>query len=176
MYTTTKDAPLNYLNNGYGFKFETVAKPKGKIALQTFRVSKAKFRAAPYEGRMTVQTTGEWKDESREVPAGALFVTSAQPRIGLLLHVLEPTGPDSLMSWGFFNAQLEQKEYLEDYLTEGVAREMLKDPKVMDEFNAKLKDPEFAKNPDLRLQFFSSRHASFDERMNLYPVFRADVW
>ena len=53
---------------------------------------------------------------------------------------------------------------------------MLKDSKVLAEFNAKLKDPEFAKSPDARLAFFAARHASFDERMNLYPVFRADVW
>jgi hypothetical protein len=160
----------------HGFTFETLTKLRSSATVQTFRVTKAKFRPTPYEGRLTVGVQGEWKDEPRDVPPGALLVPSAQAHVGLLLHLLEPTAPDSLMSWGFFNAHLEQKEYLEDYLTEGAAREMLKDPKVMAEFNARLKDPDFARNPDARLAFFSSRHPSFDERFNLYPVFRTDRW
>ncbi len=160
----------------HGFTFTVMNKAREKAAVQTFRVTKARFRPTPYEGRLTVSVTGEWKDEPRDVPAGALFVPSTQVHVGLLLHLLEPMAPDSLMSWGFFNAQLEQKEYLEDYVTEAVAREMLKDPKLLAEFNARLKDPEFARSPEARLAFFSSRHPSYDERFNLYPVFRTDAW
>ncbi len=158
----------------HGFKFQVLSKAKAQVAVQTFRVTKAKFRPVSYEGRLTVQVSGEWKDEPRDVQAGALFVPSAQPRLRLLLQLLEPTAPDSMVSWGFFNAHLEQKEYLEDYVAEGVAREMLKDPKLMAEFNIRLKDPEFAKSSEARLAFFSSRHPSHDERWNLYPVYRLD--
>jgi hypothetical protein len=121
-----------------------------------------------------VTVTGEWKDEPRDLPKGALFVSSAQAHVGLLLDLLEPTAPDSLMAWGFFDAQLESKEYMEDYVAEAVAREQLKDEKVLKEFNARLKDPEFAKSPEARLGFFYARHPSYDERLNLYPVFRLD--
>ncbi len=160
----------------HGFAFEPIAKRRDQASVQAFRVTKAKFKPTPYEGRLTVNVAGEWKDEPRDVLAGSLFVPSAQKGIVLLLQLLEPTAPDSLMAWGFFNAHLEQKEYLEDYVTEEAARAMLKDPKVMAEFNARLKDPEFSKSPEARLAFFSTRHPSFDERLNLYPVYRADVW
>ncbi len=36
-------------------------------------------------------------------------------------------------------------------------------------------DPEFARNPAARLDFFYRRHPSWDERYNLYPVYRVDA-
>jgi hypothetical protein len=90
------------------------------------------------------------------------------------MALLEPLAPDSLLAWGEFNNAFEQKEYMEDYVAEDVAREMLKDPAVKAEFDKRLKeDPEFAKNPAARLQFFHRKHSSWDERYNLYPVMRA---
>ena len=50
--------------------------------------------------------------------------------IKLLMNLLEPIAPDSLMSWGYFNAYLEQKEYMEAYVAEELATQMLKDPQV----------------------------------------------
>ena len=158
----------------HGFKFDILSRPVAQAAVQTFRVEKTKFRPTPYEGRLTVAVQGEWKDEAQDVPKGALFVPSAQAHVGLLVHLFEPGGPDSLVAWGYFNAHFEQKEYLEDYLAEAFAREQLKDPKVLAEFNARLKDADFAKSPEARLAFFSSRHPSRDDRLNLVPVFRAE--
>ena len=61
------------------------------------------------------------------------------------------------------------------YVAEEAAREMLKDPKLKAEFEARLKsDTQFAKRPEQRLRSFFSRHLSFDERLNLQPVFRVD--
>ena len=158
----------------HGFKFEAVAANHLNATVQAFRVTAAKFRPGPYEGRLTVTVKGEWKDEPRDVSKGTLFVPSTQAHVALLLQLLEPVAPDSLMSWGFFDAQLESKEYMEDYVTEAVARELLKDPKVMTEFNARLKDPEFFKSSEARLGFFYARHPSYDERLNLYPIYRID--
>ena len=83
--------------------------------------------------------------------------------------------PDALAAWGEFNTAFEQKEYMEAYVAEEVARGMLKDPKVRAEFDAALKDEAFAKNPFARLEFFAKRHSSWDERFNLYPVLRLDA-
>ena len=44
----------------------------------------------------------------------------------LAAHLLEPEAPDSLTTWGFFDAVFEEKEYMEDLL-EAVAEKMLKD-------------------------------------------------
>ena len=93
------------------------------------------------------------------------------------MSLLEPLAPDSLVAWGEFNNAFERKEYMEDYVAEEVAREMLaKDPALKARFEQKLKDdPEFAKNPAARLVFFARLHASWDQAYNQYPVLRVDA-
>jgi hypothetical protein len=63
---------------------------------------------------------------------------------------------------------------MEPYVAEQVAKEMLATrPDVAQAFRERLaSDPAFAKDPDARLDFFYRRHPSWDERVNLYPVFR----
>jgi hypothetical protein len=91
-----------------------------------------------------------------------------------LVELLEPQAPDSLAAWGFFNTAFESKEYMESYVAEQVAREMLaKDPALAAEFTRKLaQDAAFAADPQARLDFFYHRSPSWDERLNLYPVYR----
>jgi hypothetical protein len=90
------------------------------------------------------------------------------------MALLEPQAPDSLLAWGSFNNAFEQKEYMEDYVAEDVARAQLAaDPQLAAEFQRRLaEDPAFAADPHARLAFFARRHASWDERFRLYPVLR----
>ena len=155
--------------------FRTLAAPVAATPVQVFRATKSSFRPAPYEGRQTVQVEGAWKTERLPLPAGALFVPVAQRGGRLVVHLLEPTGPDSLLAWGFFNAIFEQKEYMEDYVTESVAEQQLAhDPILRAEFLAKLREPTFARDPAQRLPFFYERHPSFDSQQNRYPIYRLD--
>ena len=113
-----------------------------------------------------------WKTETRDFNSGALFVPIAQPKARLVMAMLEPQAPDSLCTWGLFNGAFERKEYMEDYVTEEVAREKLAaDPKLAAEFKQLLADDaDFAHNPAARLEFFARRHSSWDERFGLYPI------
>jgi len=52
--------------------------------------------------------------EERTISHGSLFVPIAQPKARLVMSLLEPRAPDSFVSWGYFNAHFEQKEYMED--------------------------------------------------------------
>ncbi len=158
----------------HGLRFEVLKKARPQLAVERM-VVQGKLRGSSYEGRLTVDAKGTWTKGLEDLGAGSIFVPISQPHAEVVMHLLEPTAPDSLVSWGFFNAHLEQKEYLEDYLTEPFAREQLKDPAVKAAFDEKLKDPAFAKDADARLLFFSSRHPSFDARFNLMPVYRVDV-
>ena len=117
---------------------------------------------------------GSWKEEKLDIPAGSLIVPIAQPKARLLMALLEPQCSDSYAAWGFFSTAFEQKEYMEPYVAEDVARQMLaSDPALAAEFNKRLAtDAAFAKNPEARLDFFYERHASYDTRLNLYPVLR----
>jgi hypothetical protein len=123
---------------------------------------------------MALTQQEKWGREARELAAGSLFVPIRQRLARLVLHHFEPEASDSLASWGFFNAHYERKEYMDAYVTELVAREMLKDAKVRAEFEARLKDAEFAKSPEQRLEFFYRKHPAWDERFALYPVLKLE--
>ncbi|HEV7446290.1 MAG TPA: M14 family metallopeptidase [Steroidobacteraceae bacterium] len=158
----------------HGIRFERIPKAQADVQLETFRASKVACSKATFEGHTTMTFEGQWQQETRAVPAGSLFVPIAQPNARVLVALLEPQAPDSLGAWGFFSTAFEAKEYMEPYVAEQVARELLaKDPKVAAAFNQKLaSDPEFAANPQARLDFFYRLSPSWDERLNLYPVYR----
>lgn len=159
----------------HGVQFIELKKPLTSLAIERFKATSFTHRAGSYEGRLTTRMTGEWRPATESFTGGALFVPIAQPAAELVLHLFEPVAPDSFAAWGFFNAHLEQKEYLEDYLPEAFAREQLSDPAVKAAFDAKLKDEAFAKNPDARLQFFAERHPSADALQGVLPISRVDV-
>ena len=160
----------------HGITCEPVRAPSRQVRVEAFRATRAQFAATPFEGRMRVSLSGSWQRESHDVGAGALFVPIAQPRARLVMHLLEPQAPDSYAAWGFFNACFEQKEYLEPYVAEQIARTMLaEDPALQAQFERRLKgNAAFARDPQARLDFFLRRHASWDTQLNLYPVLRVD--
>jgi hypothetical protein len=160
----------------HGIACETVRARCERVRVQAFRASHAQFLTAPFEGRMRVTLTGAWQRESHDICTGALFVPMAQPLARLVMHLLEPQAPDSFAAWGFFNACFEQKEYLEPYVADQVARTVAAEhPQLQAEFSRRLKDdPAFAANPLARLEFFLRHHASWDLHFNLYPIFRVD--
>jgi murein tripeptide amidase MpaA len=158
----------------HGIEFEPLATPRPAVAVQTFRTDKVTTEAATVEGRSRIAVEGSWREETRDIGAGALFVPIAQPKARLVMSLLEPQAPDSYVSWGFFATAFEKKEYLENYVTEEVARQMLEqDPALRKEFERRLhEDAAFAGSPADRLEFFHRRHRSWDERYGLYPVYR----
>ncbi|PPU04019.1 M14 family metallopeptidase [Xanthomonas arboricola] len=157
----------------HGIDFQTIGSAAERT-VQAFRADTAKFAARSNESHQTVEVNGQWRDETRNVPAGSLFVPIAQAKARLVMAILEPQAPDSLLQWGFFNTAFERKEYMEAYVAEEVARDMLaNDAALKAQFEQRIaSDPDFAKNPQARLEFFAKRHASWDERYQLYPVLR----
>ena len=158
----------------HGLKFEVMKKARPQLAVEHM-VIEPTIKSPSYEGHATLIVKGSWTRATEDLLAGSLFVPIAQPHAEVVMHLFEPTAPDSLVAWGFFDAHTEQKEYLEDYLTEAFARDQLKDPAVKAAFDERLKDPAFAKDPNARLQFFARRHPSWDARMNLVPIYRVAV-
>lgn len=159
----------------HGITFQTLTQA-GNRAVQSFRADTATFATRSNEGHQGLAVSGQWRAETRAVPAGSLFVPIAQPKARLVMAILEPQAPDSLLQWGLFNLAFERKEYMEDYVAEDVAREMLaRDPALKAQFEQRLaSDPAFAADPQARLEFFYRLHPSWDERYRLYPVLRTD--
>ena len=160
----------------HGIAFEAVRTRIDDVRVEVFRATRVKFSRAPFEGRMRAKLEGAWARATQVIDVGALFVPIAQSGARLLMALLEPQAPDSFAAWGFFNACFEQKEHIEPYVAEQIAREMLeKDLRLQAEFTRKLlADPAFAADPSARLEYFLRRHASWDASYNLYPVIRVD--
>lgn len=160
----------------HGIAYRVVDLALDDAATRTFRATSVKQAANTVEGRQRTTVEGAWTAEARDVASGALFVPIAQPKARLAMALLEPQAPDSLLAWGGFGNAFERKEYMEAYVAEQVAREMLaKDPALRAEFETRLReDAAFAADPNARLDFFYRRHSAWDERVNLYPVLRID--
>jgi hypothetical protein len=158
----------------HGIRFERLERAVSKASVEAFTATRATFSQAPFEGRFRAALEGTWQSRTIELSSGSLVVPTGQPLARLIVALLEPQAPDSFAAWGFFNAHFEQKEYLEPYVAEQIAREMLdRSGELAQQFKDKLAtDSSFAADPAARLEFFLRRHESWDERYNLYPIYR----
>jgi Zinc carboxypeptidase len=158
----------------HGIVYELLGRAHPEQRVEVFRDDTPTFAAASSESHQRLTVDGGWKTEIHDIGAGALFIPIAQPKARLAMSLLEPLAPDSLLAWGLFNNAFEQKEYMEDYVAEDVAREMLaRDPTLRERFERKLKEnAKFATDPQARLEFFYRLHTAWDERYGLYPVMR----
>ena len=157
----------------HGLQMQRLAEPV-TLEVESYRFSDVRWAPASFEGRVRVSYKTTRERETRAFPAGSVVIPLAQPAGRVALHLLEPEAPDSLVSWGFFNAIFEQKEYGEEYVLEKLAREMMaRDDSLRREFEKRLvTDPAFAGSPSERLNFFYQRSPYWDKQINLYPVGR----
>jgi hypothetical protein len=156
----------------HGLQFSRLQQPMtGKY--ETYRFDEVTFPREPFESRFQPRYKAVKITEERILPIGTVVVPVAQVGAKLLLQLLEPDAPDSLVHWGLFNAIFEQKEYFENYAMDPIAQNMISaDPKLKAEFEERLKDPKFAANPRARLEFFYERSPYFDRSLNKYPIVR----
>jgi hypothetical protein len=160
----------------HGIRFAPFANAGAPVSVQAWRAAKVSVAPQTFEGRSMFELKGSWATETRELAPGTLLVPIDQPKARLVMALLEPEAPDSYAAWGFFATAFEKKEYMEAYVAEDVAERMLAgDVKLRQEFAERLaSDQNFARDPAARLEFFYRKHPSWDERLNLYPVFRLD--
>ena len=145
-----------------------------RLEVEEYRFSNAKWQQTPFEGRHRVSYSVEKTTGWKLFPAGTIVVPLNQRAAKVAINALEPESPDAFVSWGFFDAIFEQKEYAEDYVMEKLARDMIsKNPNLKAEFDAKLRsDTAFANSPGARLNFFYQRSPYWDKQVGLYPVAR----
>ncbi len=145
-----------------------------KALVERYRFKNVSFHPHPYEGRQIPRFDVEPYEEEIIIQAGSVWVPLDQKQLKVIVYLFEPESPDSFVSWGFFNAFFERKEYAESYIMEPYAKTMLeKDPALKEEFLNKLnKDEKFLNNPSDRLDFFYRRSPFYDRGENVYPIFR----
>jgi hypothetical protein len=159
--------------NAHGVRLQRLAEPL-TVEVESYRFSEVKWASASFELRVPVTQKNRLVREQRTYVAGSVVVPMAQAAGRLVVNLLEPDAPDSLLYWGFFNSIFEQKEYGEGYMLEKLARDMLaKDEKLREEFERRVAtEPQFAASARARLNFFYERSPYYDKQMNLYPVGR----
>ena len=159
----------------HGIVFTRLEKPQ-RISVVSYRLSKPSWKEKPFEGRHEVAYTCERSVADREYPAGTVVIDTRQPKAKIVAGLLEPTAPDALVQWGFFDPMFEAKEYVEDYVMEGIARDMLRDNDVLArEFAEAKRDTSLANHPDRILAWFYARSQYAEGRVGVYPVGRLEV-
>lgn len=144
------------------------------LTVSSYRFRDVHWQEQPFEGHHRVRFEVQPVTEKRFYPQGTVVVPVNQRTNRVLAHLLEPKGPDSFVSWGFWDVIFERKEYAEAYVLEKLARRMLtENPALKREFEEKLAaDSAFAASPHQRLYFFYRRSPYWDRQINRYPVGR----
>lgn len=155
----------------HGVQLEANTRPMTQT-LEMYRLVNPTAAALPFEGRHLVTTKVKAETRTEIFPAGSVRVPTDQPLGDLAVALLEPESSDSFLAWGFFPEILQRTEYIEGYVIAPMAEQMLAaDPQLKAEFETKLAaEPDFAKNPTARLQWFYQRTKFYDDRYLLYPV------
>jgi hypothetical protein len=144
-----------------------------------YQLDDPEWAGKPFEGHLMLRNFN-LRAVSREVALspGSVIVPLDQRAANVVIQLLEPQAPDSLLHWGYLNATFEAKEYGEPRVVEKLAREMLaKDPALKAEFERRLHDdPTFAASPGARLQFFFEHSPWYAaQHVGAYPVLRLDA-
>jgi len=156
----------------HGINYEVLNDNK-EFEISTYRFSNVRFAGYPYEGRQMVQDFDLEEIRINKVfLKGSIIVPVNQRTAKIIAHLLEPIGPDSFVRWGFFNSIFERKEYVETYVMEVMAREMIKDkPKLKEEYEQAIKEhPEIYNNQWAKIFWFFERTPYWDQQKDLYPV------
>jgi len=142
--------------------------------VEVYKLTKPEWDRETYEGRHRVSFESQTITATRTFPAGTIVVPLKQRAAKVAMHILEPKAPDSFVSWGFFNTIFERKEYIEPFVVEKLAAEMLAaDSRLKVEFEARLAaDSTFSNSPRDRWGFFYERSPYSEPDLNCYPVVR----
>lgn len=148
-----------------------------ELEVESYKFKNVQLASHSSEGRQKVKHFEmENVKEHRQYFPGSLLVKVNQRAGRLVAHFFEPKGPDSFLSWGYFNSIFEQVEYGETYVMEKLARQMLENDTILkNEFEYRMKnDSHFASDQWAILNWFYNQSIYRDKHLNLYPIGMVD--
>ncbi len=114
-----RNVPLAYVFSGefknvieklieHGIKVERVEK-KFKANADVFVVDSLKYSERRFQGHNEVKLFGHFENRKVEIDSGYYYVSTKQPKVGLIFYLLEPESDDGFVNWNFFDDFLNQK-------------------------------------------------------------------
>jgi hypothetical protein len=155
----------------HGIYTEVISQPR-TVMVYSYLLGDIELESEAYEGHVRMAATATREGRAVTYPPGSVRVATDQPLGDLVVALLDPNSGDSFFQWGFFPEVLQRAEYVEDYVMEPLAARMLEqDPGLREAFADRLReDPDFAAEPQQRLQWFYERTPYFDQQWRIYPV------
>ena len=89
----------------HGILVERLVAP-AKLDVLAFKIKEIKAAANLYQGHRTNTLAGEYAPETRDFPAGTIYVSLAQPLANVAAYLLEPRSDDGLLVWNFFDREI----------------------------------------------------------------------
>jgi hypothetical protein len=158
----------------HGIKYYTLSDSEN-IEFETYKFKNVEWRQSPYEGRFSIQKLDiEPIKRNIRFEKGSVVVPMNQANSYLIAFMFEPASEESFLRWGFFNTIFEQKEYVESYVMEEMAREMIKEtPSLKDDFEKwKSENSDVQNDSYAQLMWFYRQTPYFDTELNVYPIGR----
>lgn len=158
----------------HGIEMEVSAK-EVNVQVEQYTIDEYTLATQQYEGRVRYNDV---KLTSRSIkktyPAGTYSISTDQPLGSLIVLLLEPQSPDGFLQWGYFNSIFSITEYIEDYVIEPLAAQMLEaDQDLKKRFEEKMKsDSAFANSSYEIYQWFYAQSPYYDSAWKVYPVTR----
>ena len=178
----------------HGIRFETIDQNHVDQPLEVMRVEPRQviYDTDSFQGKQRTSVMGRWAVESATVMKGSIFIPIEQPKAMLVVHLLEPSAPDSLSSWGLFNAAYETSDYVADHRELELIRWMHQGhpligqiygdalaqqlPNIRQGYEEKLAhDEAFRLDPQARIDHWMSFLPSQDPDLFKYPILRSPV-
>ncbi|MFH2043492.1 MAG: M14 family metallopeptidase [Acidobacteriota bacterium] len=104
-FLTVRDEAVIHKLLQHGVVVEQLLEPV-KLEVETYAVKELKANPRLYQGHYMNSVTGEYAVETREFPAGTIFVGTGQP-LGLVAsYLLEAESDDGLVVWNYFDKYL----------------------------------------------------------------------
>ncbi len=157
----------------HGIQMDTLREPV-ELEVEMYRIVSHTFAETAFEGHIKVKAEPDKELHLEHFPAGTFRVTTAQPLGDLVTYLLEPGAGSSFFQWGFMKEIFSRTEYIEAYIMQPYAAQMLKDaPDLKAAFDKKKQsDPAFAKDPQAIMSWFYQQTPFYDAKYLLYPIAR----
>lgn len=153
----------------HGIEMQVLPEPQ-KVKVKMYRITDYTV-GTPYEGHIQVKNAQLQSEVIEQLfPTGSARISTDQDLGNLAIVLLEPNSPDSFFQWGFFWEIFQRTEYVEAYVMEPLAQQMLdNDPQLASKFKKYCTENPNASARE-KLHWFYQQTSFFDTQWKLYPI------